>query len=920
MGGEHMSIALSNALVEAAHGCPIFPVRAPVFTDDGTICSCDKAGNCLVPGKHPHIKGWPGLATSDRAQIDRWASAFSGCNWGGTTGKTAGRIIIEVDPRAGGDEGLEALERELGPLPETRTYRSGSGGVHYIFAYPAELDYVINTAGNVGPHEALGVDVRGDGGYGVLPGSLHKSGNRYELVEDLPLAELPAAWRDALAAETPTEAGPNAEPYDGPRAVIAPIMANCAFMAHARDDAATLGEDDWWMALTIAACTEDGIANAHRLSEAYPTYSHDETEAKAQRARQQDKPFSCAGIAKRTNGRFCEGCKHRDKIKGPIVLGIPRPKVSWPSGGASDGDDAHDAETGDESAEKTSRKKPSQATMLVELAIERGTELFHDPNGVPFARLKVGEHWEVWPISSKGFKTQLQAAFYAQHRAAAGAQGVADAIATLEGIALFEGPERPVSIRTALGEDGATYIDLGDADWRAVRVSGTGWEVIADSPVMFQRTTTSRALPYPEVGGCITDLTRFVNTHDGAKGDDFLLLTGMAIAALRPVGPYPILDLAGEQGAGKSTVARVLCRLVDPRSVELANFPRDDGDLATVAGKRQLLIFDNVSYISDDNSDKLCRLSTGGGFHKRKLYTDDEEHAVDAMKPTILTGIPDLSTRSDLADRTTTIEVPSLRGVKRIPETVFWSNFEAAAPKLFGALLDLLVVALRNLPSIQRDDLPRMADFARLGEAMLPALHRPDGDFIRAMRENADRQNDIIIEAYPEAAALLWWSKSWTDNERNTNAAALLNTLGDQVSAETKKSKSWPKTTKDLSTNLRRLKPNLLAAGLSVEFIRTAKERSIRLERRTPETNKGDASFASHASSDQEPPGSHDANDANSEAFGPENDEPSTQQVWISQFPDLDRPDREWKCKECGQTNPDSESACFRCGEDRRAA
>ncbi len=145
---------------------------------------------------------------------------------------------------------------------------------------------------------------------------------------------------------------------------------------------------------------------------------------------------------------------------------------------------------------------------------------------------------------------------------------------------------------------------------------------------------------------------------------------------------------------------------------------------------------------------------------------------------------------------------------------------------------------------------------------MLPVLGRTAGDFVRAMQENADRQNDIIIEAHPEAAALLWWSKSWTDNERNTNAAALLDTLGNQVSAETKKSKSWPKTTKDFSTSLRRLKPNLLAAVLSVEFIRTAKERTIRLERRTPETIEEDASFASFASPETDASGPNDANDA----------------------------------------------------------
>lgn len=327
--------AFDGAMIEVATGCPVFPVRAPILTPTGARCSCKAGASCPVPGKHPHVKNWTGSNpdepvgySTDPAQIRIWAAKWPGCNWGGITGKGAGRIIIELDLRAGGDDGIAELERIYGPLPETRTYRSGSGGTHYVFKYPADVTGRIPNSASV---LAIGVDVRGDGGMGILPGSLHKSGNRYELVDDLPPADVPAAWLPLLVdRDAPERARSNAEPYDGPRAQITPIMAGCAFMAHARDDAAMLSEPEWFAALSIAANTEDGIEAAHQLSEAYPLYSYDETQAKAERAQAVRMPMKCETIAGRTAGRWCDGCQHRGRIESPIVLGLPRVSVVLP--------------------------------------------------------------------------------------------------------------------------------------------------------------------------------------------------------------------------------------------------------------------------------------------------------------------------------------------------------------------------------------------------------------------------------------------------------------------------------------------------------------------------------------------------------------------------------------------------------------
>ena len=60
-----------------------------------------------------------------------------------------------------------------GQEPETWKARSGSGGRHLYFRYPA--GFAMPTV-----KTAIGVDIRGQGGFIVLPPSMHNNGRAYE--------------------------------------------------------------------------------------------------------------------------------------------------------------------------------------------------------------------------------------------------------------------------------------------------------------------------------------------------------------------------------------------------------------------------------------------------------------------------------------------------------------------------------------------------------------------------------------------------------------------------------------------------------------------------------------------------------------------------------------------------------------------
>ena len=236
---------------------------------------------------------------------------------------------------------------------------------------------------------------------------------------------------------------------------------------------------------------------------------------------------------------------------------------------------------------------PPQADILIDIA--QAAELFHTPDGTGFADLDIGGHRETWPIRSKGFRRWLARRYFEQTDGAPNSESLQAALNVM--------PERIVHVRVG-GLDDRIYLDLCDETWRAVEIAGDGWRVIDTPPVRFRRSAGMLPLPIPVAGG------------------SFILIVAWTLAALRDRGPYPVLALFGEHGTAKSTVARILRALIDPNTVPLRALPREDRDLYITATNGRVLVFDNVSFLADWISDTLCRLSTGGGFATRQLYTD----------------------------------------------------------------------------------------------------------------------------------------------------------------------------------------------------------------------------------------------------------------------------------------------------------
>ncbi|WP_332632539.1 hypothetical protein [Halalkalibacter flavus] len=258
--------------------------------------------------------------------------------------------------------------------------------------------------------------------------------------------------------------------------------------------------------------------------------------------------------------------------------------------------------------------------------------------------------------------------------------------------------------------------------------------------------------------------------------------------------------------------------------------PNEERDLAIAANNSWVLAFDNLSGLSNQLSDALCKVSTGGGLATRKLYSDDEEAVFQIMRPVILNGIDDIGHRQDLLDRSIVINLPSINQAKRKDESTFWKEFMDCKAAVLGFLCGVISHALAELPNIELINKPRMADFALWVTAAEKALGWPEGELTKIYTGNRAKAVDQGLESDPLAVTVQLFMEERTEWESTPQKTLeqLERYLKDE---KIKKSKAWP-TANKLKQRLRRIAPALRTKCIEfIELPRTSKGRLIRLEK-----------------------------------------------------------------------------------------
>lgn len=384
----------------------------------------------------------------------------------------------------------------------------------------------------------------------------------------------------------------------------------------------------------------------------------------------------------------------------------------------------------DEAAPDEATEKRTQATVLAEMAQESFTFVLAD-NGLVYGLLVDEDAPNVaHPLKGHGHGTVsawLRRRFFERAGKPPSAQAVTDALALLTAYAQDASAALPLRVARwtdPLGDpEPVLWYDLADPEGRAVRITPEGWDVEPRSPIAFRRSRLTGRQVVPERGGSLLELWEYLHVPE----EDRPLILAALVSAFFPDVPRPILELFGEPGSAKSTLAKLLVHLTDPtpEGAELRTLPTSLDDWKTVAKASTVVALDNVNSLSETLLDALCRASTGDAILARTKYSDDDVHTVSFRRFVVLTTVALGSIRGDLADRIVPVELHPITDRERRPEAELVEGFRAALPRILGALLDVVASVLRKLPSVNVDRLPRMADFGRIAYAVSPdALER----------------------------------------------------------------------------------------------------------------------------------------------------------------------------------------------------
>lgn len=433
----------------------------------------------------------------------------------------------------------------------------------------------------------------------------------------------------------------------------------------------------------------------------------------------------------------------------------------------------------------------SKAKRVMNEIIDKSEEIVVDQLEQPWSKVKNKDITEVRPISMSG-KGWIRLNYINRYNEPVTDGTIETAVSNLIALARANCKKQDLFLRVA-EHKGDIYYDLCNKKWQQVRITHGKWKIIeqSDSPVMFKRYIQMNEQKIVEKASVedAKELLNFINIDEDSSKAMFLLV--YIATVLIPNIPHAVLHLKGVKGTAKSNLSRIIKRIVDPAMPELITLNKD---LEQNLAHNWFALFDNISQISKQESDILCRASTGAGIAKRKLFKDDQDVFYNIKHCVALNGIDYKIPKSDLMDRSIIIELDPISSRDRLSENKLHNLFEEKRPSIVSGFFEVIAEAMSIKENLEFEHLPRMADFFEWGTAIAVALgydkeyfescyfdmihnrlesfHSPNG-FIKALKlyveENGSIKasaSDIIttISSYAEKNDILIeksYSPSW---------------------------------------------------------------------------------------------------------------------------------------------------------------
>jgi energy-coupling factor transporter ATP-binding protein EcfA2 len=344
----------------------------------------------------------------------------------------------------------------------------------------------------------------------------------------------------------------------------------------------------------------------------------------------------------------------------------------------------------------------------------------------------------------------------------------------------------------------------------------------------------------PERGGNFMDFIQFLNFS--TEDEKILFLCTLPVRFIRDV-EQPIAYVYGPAGSGKTTLLKMTKDLIDPSVGGISIPVRNPDDILPLLNKTWIFANDNISKISDEMSDFLCTLATGGESSRRKLYSDGDVHTFNVKNPAYLTGINVEASNSDLLSRTILFKTEAVIDGKRLSGTDLQRKYEEMKPKLIGGIFDVLVKAIQIRPTLECKTNFRMQDFALWGAACAEALGIGADRYTQAL-DTAMRHRAFDAIYSSNAGRLLLDFLEEAESFEGSATELLAKLREHRNKSEYYDGDIIANSPNGLSKKLRQLENSLLEVGIRLDFDnRVADKRIIKITSEVDGVTKAEGDF-----------------------------------------------------------------------------
>jgi hypothetical protein len=424
----------------------------------------------------------------------------------------------------------------------------------------------------------------------------------------------------------------------------------------------------------------------------------------------------------------------------------------------------------------------------------------------------------ILPLRSADFRDWLTANYYSEFESAPSSEALRAALRTLEARAQYsDTPAQKIDRRLSFEGDpfapSKIFLDLANPDGEILEITSHGWNITDNLRHSFRQSSSTLPLPVPThpespTPNPLEQLAELFHLSPTARTRIFTWLA----AALRPIGPYPILVLRGPASSGKSALARALRVLIDPSTAPLRRLPARDREVLHLALENWILVFDQVHRVPINISEALCAISSGDAVDIAQPDARDAA-LVEIARPMILIAPLDEAQSPwnpprSLANRSLTVNLPPIAAPR--PEAAVWSSFEALRAPALAALAQAVSLALLRIRDIDLGNVARFPDCAAWAAAAAPVLGLDATAIIEAVADpdsvwtGSDPLRDTLY-------ALLRSNPSWSGD-----ATALLTELRALAPLAT-----LPSSPRGLSQALTRIPGISVAKGKGAQGQRT---------------------------------------------------------------------------------------------------